>query len=162
MDFTNLEEKAREAMLDYGEAESLARFLNFQRERRGEPPIPTDYGQLCELLSEIHPEVEFKLDGHRIVARVKDGAGGSPVDHIGFVSSNILHLAATISFGSESFDVVFRADKIGVIKEDSWYEFFEHDLNLEEVRRDCENDRYAINDYHFNEHIGPNMELKQR
>jgi hypothetical protein len=64
MDFINPEEKTREAKLDYGEPESLVRFLNFQRERRGEPPIPTDDGQLCELLSEIHPEVEFKLDGH--------------------------------------------------------------------------------------------------
>src|SRR5215475_2294637 len=137
MDFTNLEEKAREATLDYGETESLVRFLNFQRERRGDPPIPTDYGQLCELLSEIHPEVEFKLDGHRIVARVKDGAG------------------------SDDFEVVFRADGIGIIKEDSWYEFFEHELELEEVKRNCENDRDAINDFlqeHFNEHNGPQME----
>src|SRR5262249_5827501 len=83
------------------------------------------------------------------------------VERIGFVSSNIHHLAATISFGSDSFDVVFRADGIGVIKEDSWYEFFEHELDLEEVKRNCENDRDAINDFlqeHFNEHIGPEME----
>ena len=161
MDFTNLEEKAREATLDYGETESLVRFLNFQRERRGAPPIPADYGQLCELLSEIHPEVEFKLDGHRIVARVKDGAGGSLVDRIGFVNSNIPHLAATIGFGSDGFEAVFRADGIGVIKEESWYEFFEHELDLEEVKRDCENDRDAINDFlqdHFNEQISPQME----
>jgi hypothetical protein len=161
MDFTNLEEKAREARLDYGEAESLVRFLNFQRERRGEPPIPADYGQLCELLSEIHPEVEFKLDGHRIVVRVKDGVSGSLVERIGFVSHQIPHLAATIDFGSDGFEVVFRADGIGVIKEDSWYEFFEHELDLEEVKRNCENDRDAINDFlqeHFNEHIGPQME----
>jgi hypothetical protein len=161
MDLTNLEEKAREAKLDYGEAESLARFLNFQRERQGQPPISADYGQLCELLSDIHPDVEFKLDGHRIVARVNDGAGGSLVDRIGFVSSHIPHLAATIGFGSDGFEVVFRADGIGVIKEDSWYEFFEHDLDPEEVRRDCENDRDAINDFlqdHFNEHISPEME----
>jgi hypothetical protein len=161
MDFISSEEKTRVAKLDYGETESLARFLNFQRERRGAPPIPADYGQLCELLSEIHPEVEFKLDGHRIVANVKDGAGGSLVDRIGFVNSNTPHLATTIGFGSDNFEVVFRADGIGVIKEDSWYEFFEHELDLENVRRDCENDRDAINDFlqdHFNEHIGPEME----
>jgi hypothetical protein len=161
MDFINLEEKTREAKLDYGEPESLVRFLNFQRERRGEPPISADQGQLCQLLSEIHSDVEFKLDGYRIAARVKDGAVGSLVDHIGFVSNNIPHLAATISFGSDSFEVVFRADGIGIIKEDSWYEFFEHELNLENVRRECEDNQDAINDYlqdHFNEHIGPNME----
>jgi hypothetical protein len=161
MDFTNLEEKAREATLDYGEAESLARFLNFQRERQGQPPISTDYSQLCEQLSEIHPDVEFKLAGHRIAVQVKDGADGSLVDRIGFVNSNIPHLAATIGFGSDSFEVVFRNDGIGVIKEDSWYEFFEHELSVEEVRRGCENDRDAINDFlqdHFNEHIGPQME----
>ena len=32
MDFTDLKERAREAKLDYGEAESLVRYLNFQRE----------------------------------------------------------------------------------------------------------------------------------
>jgi hypothetical protein len=140
---------------------ALVRFLNFQRERQGEPPISMDYGQLCELLSETHPDVDFKLDGHRIVARVKDEAASSLVDRIGFVSSHIPHLAATIGFGSDSFEVVFRVDGIGVIKEDSWHEFFEHDLNLEEVRRDCEDDGDAINDFlqdHFNEHIGPQME----
>jgi hypothetical protein len=161
MDLTNLEEKAREAKLDFGEAESLLRFLNFQHERQGEAPISTDYSQLCERLSETYPDVEFKLDGHRIIARVKDGAGGSLVDRIGFVNSNIPHLAATIGFGSDGFEAVFRADGIGVIKEDSWYEFFEHDLNLEEVRRNCNNDRDAINDFlrdHFNEHISPEME----
>ncbi|HEU0176655.1 MAG TPA: hypothetical protein VFV58_20500 [Blastocatellia bacterium] len=161
MDLTNLEEKAREAKLDYGEAESLARFLNFQRERRGEPPISADYGQLCDHLSEIYPDVEFNLAGHRIVARVKSGVSGSLIDRIGFINSHIPHLSATIGFGSDSFEVVFRADGIGVIKEDSWYEFFEHDLNLEEVRRDCENDTDALNEFlqdHFNEHIGPQME----
>jgi len=61
MDFTNLEETAREAKLDYDESESLLRFLNFQRERRGEPPIYADYGQLCDHLSEIYPDVEFNL-----------------------------------------------------------------------------------------------------
>jgi hypothetical protein len=67
----------------------------------------------------------------------------------------------TIDFGSDDFEAVFRADGIGIIKEDSSYEFFEHDLNLEEVSRDCNNDRDAINDFlqeHFNEQIGPNME----
>jgi hypothetical protein len=161
MDFTDLKEKTRESKLDYGESESLLRFLNFQRERRGEPPISADYGQLCDHLSEIYPEVEFKRDGHRIVARVKSGVSGSLIDRIGFVNSNIPHLAATIGFGSDSFEVIFRADGIGIIKEDSWYEFFEHELDLQKVRRDCENDRDAINDFlqdHFNEHIGPQME----
>src|SRR5262245_10233634 len=161
MDFTNLEEKAREATLDYGEAESLVRFLNFQRERRGESPISADYGQLCERLSEIHPDVEFKLAGYRIVAQVKHGTSGSLVERIGFVSGLIPHLATTVDFGSEGLHIVFRADGIGVIKEDSWYEFFEHDLNPEEVRRDCEGDEDAINDFlrdHFQEQVGPQME----
>jgi hypothetical protein len=161
MDFTNLEENAREAKLDYGEAESLVRFFNFQREQRGEPPISADYGQLCERLSEIYPDVEFKLAGYRIVARVKHGVSGSLVEQIGFVRREIHHLATTIDFGSESLHVVFRADGFGVIKEDSWYEFFEHDLNPEEVRRDCEDDEDAINDFlqdHFHEQVSPQME----
>jgi hypothetical protein len=161
MDFTNLEETAREAKLDYGEAESLVRFFNFQRERRGEPPISADYGQLCERLSEIYPDVEFKLAGHRIVAQVKHGVSGSLVEQISFVRREIHHLATTIDFGSESLHVVFRADGFGVIKEDSWYEFFEHDLNPEEVRRNCEDDEDAINDFlqdHFHEQVSPQME----
>ena len=161
MDFTNLEENTRAEKLDYGEAESLVRFFNFQRERQGEPPISADYGQLCERLSDIYPDVEFKLADHRIVARVKHGASGSLVERIGFVSGLIPHLATTVDFGSESLHIVFRADGIGVIKEDSWYEFFEHDLNPEEVGRDCEGDEDAINDFlrdHFNEHISPQME----
>jgi hypothetical protein len=56
-----VKEKAREAKLDYDESESLLRYLNFQRERWGEPPINADYGQLCDHLSEIYPDVEFNL-----------------------------------------------------------------------------------------------------
>jgi hypothetical protein len=161
MDFTNLEEKAREAKLDYCEAESLVRFFNFQRERQGEQPVSADYDQLCEQLSGIYPRVEFKLADHRIVARVKRVAGGSLVELIGFVNRQISHLTTTIDFGSENIHVVFRADGIGVIKEDSWYEFFEHNLDLEEVRSDCEGDKDAIDEFlrdHFHEEIGQQME----
>jgi hypothetical protein len=147
MDLSNLEEKAREAKLDYDESGSLLRFLNFQRECRGEPPTYADYGQLCDHLSEIYPDVEFNLADHRIVARVISGVSGSLIDQIGFISSHIPHLKITISFGSYCFEVVFRADGIGVIIEDSWYEFFEHDLDLEEVRRSCEDDEDMINDF---------------
>jgi hypothetical protein len=161
MDFTNLEETTREAKLDYGEAESLVRFFNFQRERRGEQPVSADYSRLCEQLSGVYPDVEFKLADHRIVAQVKRGFDGSLVERISFVSRQIPHLATTIDFGSESLHVVFRADAIGVIKEESWYEFFEHDLDLEEVRRDCEDDDDAIGEFlrdHFHEEISQQME----
>jgi hypothetical protein len=161
MDFTNLEENAREAKLDYGEAESLVRFFSFQRERQGEPPISSDYSRLCGQLSEIYPDIEFKLTDHRVVARVKNGAGGSLVERVGFVSSQIPHLATPIYVGSDDLRALFRADGIGVIKEDSWYEFFEHDLDLEEVRRDCEDDEDAIEEFlreHFDEQISQQME----
>ena len=161
MDFTDLEEKAREAKLDYGEAESLVRFFNFQRERRDEPPVSSDYGRLCEQLSEIYPDIEFRLADHRIVARVKHDVSGSLVERIGFVNNQIPHLTTTIGFGFESHQVVFRADGIGVIKEDSFYEFFGHDLDLEEVRRDCEGDKDAIDEFlrdHFHEEISQQME----
>jgi hypothetical protein len=108
MDLSDLEENAREAKLDYDESESLLRFLNFQLERRGEPPICADYGQLCDHLSEIYPDVEFNLADHRIVARVKSGVSGSLIDQIGFISSHIPHLKMTIGFGSDGFEVVFR------------------------------------------------------
>jgi hypothetical protein len=76
-------------------------------------------------------------------------------------SNRALPNICALGLFSASGQVVFRADGIGVIKEDSWYEFFEHELDMENVRRDCENDRDAINDFlqdHFNEHIGPQME----
>jgi len=162
MDFTDLKEKAREAKLDHIEAQALVRFYNFQRERRGEAPIHEDYGgRLCERLSEIYSGVTFEYAGHRIVARVNRSVSGSLVERIGFVSSKIPHLAATVTFGFESLHIVFRADGIGVIIEDSWYEFFEHELDPEQVRRDREHDEDAINDHlqdHFHEQISPQME----
>lgn len=161
MDFTDLEDAVSEAKLDYTEAESLLRFFNFRREQEGETPIDIDHYRLCEQLSQIHSDVTFEPADHRIVARVNNGVSGSLVERIGFVSPQVPHLATTIAFDSDTFHVVFRADRIGVIKEDSWYEFFEHDLDLEEVRRDCENDEDSINDFlrdHFNEQISQQME----
>ncbi len=162
MDFTDLKEKAREAKLDHVEAQALVRFYNFQRERRGEAPIHEDYGdQLCERLSEIYSGVTFEHAGYRIVARVNRGVSGSLIERIGFVSSQIPHLAATGAFGLESLHIIFRADGVGVIIEDSWYEFFEHELDLEQVRRDCEEDEDAIGDHlrdHFHEQISLQME----
>lgn len=162
MDFTNLDEKAREAKLNYDEADSLLRFVNFHRERDGKAPIREDFGQgLCERLSEIYSGVAFDYSGHRIIARVGRGVSGSLDERIGFVSSRIPHLATTMDFGSDDVQVVFRADGIGVTKEDSHYEFFGHDLDLEKVRCDCEGDEDAIGDLlrdHFSEHICPQME----
>jgi len=101
---------------DYGEAESLVRYLNFQRERAGEAPIHEDYGhQFCQLLSENYSGVTFEYAGHRITARVERGVSGSLVERIGFVSREIPHLSTTVGFGFESLQVVFRADRIGVI-----------------------------------------------
>ena len=89
----------------------------------------------------------FEYAGHRITARVERGVSGSLVERIGFVSREIPHLATTVGFGFESLQIIFRADRVGVIKEDSYYEFFEHGLDLEEVRRECEDDKDAIDDY---------------
>lgn len=161
MDFTNLEDEAREATLDYGEAASLVRFFSFRRELRGEPPISEDYNRLREQLSEIYPDVGFTGANLRIIAQVKSGVRGSLVERIGFVGGQTTHLATTVNFGSVSLRVVFRADGVGVIREDSWYEFFEHELNLEEIRRDCEEDEDAISEFlwnHFNEEISQQMD----
>ncbi|MBO0861248.1 MAG: hypothetical protein J2P21_22725 [Chloracidobacterium sp.] len=107
MDFTNLEETAREAKLEYGQAESLVRFCNFKRERRGQLAISVDYSRLGEQLSAVYAEVDFKIVDYRFVARAKCGAGGSLVDRIGLASSNIPHLATTVGFGFESFPRAF-------------------------------------------------------
>ncbi len=161
MDLTDLNQKDREAKLSHAEALALLRFFNFQRERHGEAPIPEDYNRLCERLSVIYSDVTFKLSEHRVVAQVKRGVSGSLVEHIGFVSSRIPHLTTTVSFDFESIHVVFRADGIGIIKEDSWYEFFEHDLDLEKIRQESEGDKETINDRlhdYFHDVVGPQME----
>jgi hypothetical protein len=137
------------------------RFYNFQRERRGEAAISEDFSRLCEHLSEIYPNVAFTLADHRITARIINGARGSLVELFSFVSSRIPYLTTTITIDYESLQVVFRADGIGIIKEDSWYEFFEHDLDPKYVKREYKGDEDAINDFlqdHFHEQIGPQME----
>jgi hypothetical protein len=157
MELTNLEEKARESKLSYDDTDSLLRFLNFQRKRAGETPIHEDYGPgLCELLSRNFPGVTFEYADHRIIASVERGVSGSLVERISFVSSRIPHLMTTMDFGSDEFNVVFRADGIGITKEDTHYDFFEHCLDLEEIRRDCKNNEDAIDEYlrnYFSEHI---------
>ena len=161
MDLTDLNQKAREAKLDHAEALALVRFFNFQREQRGEAPLSEDHNQLCERLSAIYSDVAFKNADYRFFARVKRRVSGSLIERLGLVNSQIPHLATTVTFGFDSIYVVFRADGIGVIKEDSWYEFFEHELDLEEVRRECEDDEDAISDYlqdHFHDQIGSQMD----
>jgi hypothetical protein len=161
MDFTDLEEDARKAKLSFDEAESLVRFFNFQRARRGETPIPVARLQLGEQLSKIYPDIHFKSASHESVAQVKDDAGGSLVERIGIVSRHILHLATTVIAGSDAIKVVFRADGVGVIKDESLYEFFEHDINLEEIMRDFEGDRDSMDNFlwdHFEEHINQRLD----
>jgi hypothetical protein len=161
MDFTDPDEKAREAELDLAEAESLVCFAGFLREREEAAPTLVNYGSICAQLSEMYPDVAFESGGRKISAKVKEGVVGSLVERIGFVGGHITHLSTDIHFESETFHVVFRGDGVGVIKEDSHYEFFEHDLDLEEVRRDCGDDRNAINDLlweYFHQEVSGQME----
>jgi hypothetical protein len=155
MDFTDLNEKAREAELDYREVMSLLRFHNFLRERNGQARTDEDK------LEELYPDLTFRSVDYRIFAAVRPDSEGSLVEKAGFVNAHIPHLTTT---GVHSFDnvyVVFRADGIGVIKEGSSYEFFEHELNLEKVRQECGNDHDAISKRlrdHFRDGISHFME----
>jgi hypothetical protein len=166
MDFTNLENDAREAMLEFPDHCMLVRFFNFQRKRRGETPITSKNSPIIEQLSENFPDIEFNRHGRRsrdikIIARVKDGVSGSLVERIGFVSRQIPHLATTPVICADRIQVIFRADGVGVIKESSLYEFFEHDLDVKEVMRVFENDRNSLDDFlkrHFKEQINPWLE----
>lgn len=161
MDFINLTEQPREAKLDRADVENLLSFFNFLRERQGKAAITQYQKPPRELLSEIYPNVTFEGAGYQIIARVKEEVSGSLAEQIGFIRSDIAHLATNIGYGSESLRVVFRADGIGVIKEDSWYEFFEHTLDLEDVRRDCDENDATIDEYlqdHFYENIEEQMD----
>lgn len=148
MDFTDFNEKARKAELDHREVMSLLRFYNFRRERNGEPRLDTAniYSRLFDWLEEAYPDLAFRRVDHRTFAAVRPRNKGSLVEKIGFVSKQIPHLAMNGVYGFDGVCVVFRADGVGVIKEDSWYEFFEHDLDLEKVKRECGNDHDVISD----------------
>lgn len=161
MDFTDLNQTAREATLESGEVLALLRFSNFQREREIEDRWGEVYERLCERAAAIYPRLTFKQVDYRIFVRVQDDVPGSLVEHFGFVSKLTPHLTATVLFGFESVRAVFRADGIGIIKEDSWYEFFEHDLDLAKIRADCKDDEVAISDHlndYFHEQVNPQME----
>jgi hypothetical protein len=161
MDFTDPDEKAREAELDLVEAESLVCFASFLRERGRAAPTLVNYDSISAQLSEMYPDVAFEPGGRKISAKVKEGVGGALVEQIGFVGDHVTHLATDIHFDSDTIHVVFRGDGVGVIKDDSHYEFFEHDLDPEEIRRDCRDDRDAINDVlwdYFHEEVSRQME----
>lgn len=148
MNFTNLNEAARKAELDHREVMSLLRFYNFRRERNGEDKIDPGYNyhHIFEMLEEAYPDITFRRIEFRVFASVRPRSKGSLVEKIGFVSKQIHHLAITAGYGFDGVCVVFRADGVGVIKEDSWYEFFEHDLDLEKIRQECGNNHDAISD----------------
>jgi hypothetical protein len=147
MDLTNLNQKTREARLPYGEASALIRYRNFQRERNGESQVSDSYDRICETLAALYPDLSFEFDDHLIFVRVKSGVSGTLVENIGFVTSKVAHRMTKVTYDSDDIYVVFRADSIGVINEDSWYEFFEHGLDLGEVEREFRNDNDAINNY---------------
>jgi hypothetical protein len=148
MDFMDLNEKAREAELDQREVMSLLRFCNFRRERNGEARIDSDYNynRIFDRLEEAYPDLSFRRVDHRIFVSVKPRSKGSLVEKISFVSKQIPHLAMNGVYGFDGVCVVFRADGVGVIKEGSWYEFFEHELDLEKIKRECGNDHGATSD----------------
>jgi hypothetical protein len=161
MDLTDLNQKTREARLPFGEASALVRYRNFLRERNDESQVSDSYDRICETLSALYPALSFDFDDHIISVRVKGGVSGTPVENIGFVTSKVAHRITKVTFDSDEIYVVFRADGIGIIKEGSWYEFFEHGLDLAEVEREFRKDNDAIgnflHDYFINE-VSENLE----
>jgi len=143
MDFTRLEENAREGHLNFGEAVSLVNFYEFQHKPEEEasthdynPQNEESVRDLCWQLSTLYPGVSFEFTGHGINAKVEEGIDSSLVELFGFVNKDTPYFTTNIFFGSESIRVVFRADGTGVINNDWEYEFFKHDLDLEEIKRE--------------------------
>jgi hypothetical protein len=61
MDFTNLNDRAREAELDYRELMSLLRFHNFLRARNGTPQTDeAKYNHIFDKLEEVYPDLTFR------------------------------------------------------------------------------------------------------
>jgi hypothetical protein len=148
MDLLDLTQQTRESRLDYDETSALVRFGAFRLEEDGESQANSGYtyGQICEKLSALYPDVSFNLINHDVFARVKDGINGALVEKIGLVTRDVPYLTTTVAYGSCDIFVVFREDGIGVTRQDSDYDFFRHDLDLEEVRQECQNDEEQISE----------------
>jgi hypothetical protein len=163
MNLTNLEDQTREAVLFYYDAESILGFHKFNHDMGDKPALDEDstpsrsyLDKKCEELSKIYTDVIFSVSDHRIVAKVKEGVEGSLVEQIGFVSRQIPQLETTLRVVDDPISIIFRADGVVILREGSEYEFFRHDIVLEEVIRDCEGDKDAMDDYlqnYFDEHI---------
>ncbi len=167
MDFTRLEENAREGHLNFGEAVSLVNFYEFQRKPEDEatthdynPQNEESVRDLCWQLSTLYPGVTFEFTGHSINAKVEEGIDSSLVELFGFVNKDTPYLTTNIFFGSESIRVVFRADGTGVINNDWEYEFFKHDLDLEKIKLE-QGDEESIANYleeYFHKEISDQFE----
>ena len=171
MDFMNPDDAAREAKLDYHDLQALTQFHNhqtrkqFDRQNECEREAATILGKPKDLRQQFaarYPTVAFQtLERNELGARMKDSVSGALIEQLGFIHHGIPHLTATIGVNWDSIQIAFRADGIGIIKEESWYEFFDHALDLAQVRQECADDEQAIHealDEHFREHIGPNLE----
>lgn len=144
MDFTDLNDKAREAELDYRELISLLKFHNFLRKRNGQPPTDEPkYKHIFDKLEEVYPDLTFRAIDYRIFVQVRPESEGSLVERVGFVNARIPHMTTICDYSFGSVTVVFRSDGIGVIKEGPSYEFFEHTLDMVEVILECGNNQDA-------------------
>ena len=93
------------------------RFINFQRRRKGAEPINPEtlhaspVQKFCEHLAELD--------------HIKD----SLVERIGFVNSQIHFVKISDCFGFHSNPIMYRADGIGLVKDEYYFNYFEHRLN---------------------------------
>jgi len=162
MDFLNLNEGAREAKLIYDDVLTLFQFHRFQRERLHDVEMPEVPHERCARLAALYPNVIFQPCGkYDLTARVKPKVSGSLAEQLNFLPPDIPHLTTNIAVNWESLQIAFRSDGTGIIKEESWYEFFEHGLDLAQVRQECEGDEHALHDAledYFRHEIGPNLD----
>lgn len=154
MNLIDVTQKERAATLDHCDGQTLVSYHNYLRERQGFTPLPTET-DMAGMLSVLYPQVVFQPDHYKVQAKVRPEAEGTLIDQIGLITSQTNFLETKISQNFDDLHVIFRADGIGIIKEDSWFEFFDHELNLDEVRQECEGDAGAIDDhlsdYFFND-----------
>jgi hypothetical protein len=154
MNLIDVTQTVRAVTLDHYDAQALVSYHNYLREQQGIVPLVTET-DLAGMLSVLYPQVVFKQDHHKVQAEVRLEVEGTLIDQIGLVTSRTDFLETKISQNYDALQVIFRADGFGIIKEDSWFEFFDHELNLDEVRQECEGDADAIDDhlsdYFFNE-----------
>lgn len=167
MNFLELASDAtRQNCLDYSAICTLVEYQKYISESRVSAAIGAatgyDYAKLKQLLGELYPTVIFSGEGYTLTAEVRPETDGTLAEQFGILTPQTHYLKANYDpSGSNNYQLIFRADGIGIIIEEyNACEFFNHELDLAEIEDKYKGDPVATmaieNDLieYFDEEIG--------